>query len=63
MIRLLIALLIVGGMAYFLFLNGAGETQRVDVQYKQEVQKIDDMEKKMLQDAEDLQKRVDEMTK
>jgi len=61
MIRLMIALLVVGGMAYWVLTNGGDETQTVDVQYKQQVNEIKGLEQQMLQDAQDLQKKADAM--
>jgi len=61
MMRLMLALLVVAGMAYWVLTNGGDETQTVDVQYKQQVNEIKGLEQQMLQDAQDLQKKADAM--
>jgi len=59
MIRLLIVLLVVAGIVYMTLFRTSEDTERVDVQYQQNVQDIKQMEQQMLLHANDEMEKAD----
>lgn len=63
MIRLLVGLLLVGGVTYAMMNREKGNDLKAEAMFKEEVEKVENMKLQMEQDAQERVRQIEEQTR